>query len=370
MITAKIGEKFVNCFDGEHSRETLKTWADKGILKCPACNKEYEYCHGRVVRPYFRHKEKTDCIDKYSEPETNEHIQGKIALYNWIKEQNGISDVILEAWIPETRQRPDIAFKYNGKQYVFEFQCTPISTVYLERHELYQAAGITDIWILGTEKYLDENARGKYIEKYAVGHYDVNKDCFVDIKGVITKEDLPYKSFVPYPVNVVLNDLVFIGKLKLKPEIIETYFEEDKKIWFKEKQFEETGKKTQAIFEKCNHLCSQYENLWHKHELSIFYGTIYNPNDEYRVGIKFWCKYTGELYFYIYLDKVVVYNSYIYKVLRWRVHKGSTTAEGYRKIDQFEYKDLDDLYSKITTYIGDRIRTRMYGLDWRSNING
>lgn len=31
MITAKIGEQYVNCFDGEHSRETLKTWAEKEI---------------------------------------------------------------------------------------------------------------------------------------------------------------------------------------------------------------------------------------------------------------------------------------------------------------------------------------------------
>ena len=370
MITAKIGEKFVNCFDGEHSRETLKTWADKGILKCPACGKEYEYCHGRVVRPYFRHKEKTDCVDKYSEPETNEHIQGKIALYNWIKEQDDITDVILEAWIPETKQRPDIAFKYNGEQYVFEFQCSPISTVYLERHELYQTAGIKDIWILGTEKYSNKYARGKYIEQYAVGHYDVSAGVFIDIKDVVTEDDLPYKSFIPYPKNVVLDNLVFIGKFKLKAGIIETYFEEDKENWLREKQLEETGKKTRSIFDRCSQLHKQYGNLWHKHELSVFYGTVYSLNDDYRVGVRFWCKYTGELYFYIHFDKVVVYKTYIYKSLKWRVHKGNNRVKGYKKVDQFEYESLDEMYSKITACIGEEIRKGLYGLDWRNDING
>ena len=50
---AKIGEKIVNCFDGEHSRETLKTWADKGILKCPACGKEYAGLFIRLAGVYF-----------------------------------------------------------------------------------------------------------------------------------------------------------------------------------------------------------------------------------------------------------------------------------------------------------------------------
>lgn len=378
MITAKIGEKFVNCFDGEHSRETLKTWADKGILKCPACNKEYEYCHGRVVRPYFRHKEKTDCIDKYSELETNEHIQGKIALYNWIKKQDGVTDVVLEAWIPETRQRPDIAFKYNDEQYVFEFQCSPISTINLERHELYQTAGIKDIWILGTEKYFNKYSRGKYIEQYAIGHYNVNENCFIDIKDIVTKNDLPYKSFTPYPENVVFDDLIFVGKFKLKPEIIKTYFEKDKENWLREKQLEEMGKKTQIIFDRCSQMYKQYDNLWYKHELSVFYGTVYGLNDDYRVGVRFWCKYTGDLYFFIHTDRVDVCNTYEYKKPYYgtsskgygRVRKGWNTAQGYNRIDQFEYKDLDELYFKITTYIGDKIRTRMYGLDWRSDING
>ena len=54
----------------------LKKWSKKKILLCPACGKPYEYCHGEVKTPYFRHMDKTECEDKYSESETEEHLNG------------------------------------------------------------------------------------------------------------------------------------------------------------------------------------------------------------------------------------------------------------------------------------------------------
>lgn len=152
MLTCKVGETIINCFDGTYDKYTLKQWSDKGILKCPVCNGEYEYCHGEYILPYFRHKEK-QCDGYYYEPETDEHMNGKIKLYNWIKQQDGVTNCKLEAWIPETKQRPDIYFEYKNKKYVIEFQCTPIATEYKKRHELYKLNNINDIWILGTDKY-------------------------------------------------------------------------------------------------------------------------------------------------------------------------------------------------------------------------
>lgn len=160
MITCKVGENIINCYDGIHSKEQLKKWAGKNILICPVCGKPYEYCHGKVKSPYFRHKEKDACEDKYSEAETQEHILGKRRLFEWVKNQTGVTNAILEGWIPETKQRPDIMFKYNGKQYVIEYQCTPISSEYYERHDLYKVAGIIDIWICGLEKYFQYYHKG------------------------------------------------------------------------------------------------------------------------------------------------------------------------------------------------------------------
>lgn len=178
MITAQIGENIINCYDGKYSKEELKTWASKNVIKCPVCDKPYEYCHGLINTPYFRHKDKAECEYAYAEAETEEHIGGKIALYEWIRKQKGVTNAILEAWLPDTKQRPDIMFEYEGRRYVIEYQCSPISTEFLERHNLYQASGIEDIWVCGTEKYMQEGMRIKEIEKWAYGYYSVQTGLF------------------------------------------------------------------------------------------------------------------------------------------------------------------------------------------------
>lgn len=116
------------------------------------------------------------CIGIYSEPETEEHKNGKIALYKWALTQDELTDVVLEGWIPGTRQRPDLMFKYMDTQYVIEFQCSPICTEFHERHELYQAGGVIDIWITGTEKYNFKSyrRRGFTIEQFSTAFFDVS----------------------------------------------------------------------------------------------------------------------------------------------------------------------------------------------------
>lgn len=187
MLSCLLNNQRINIFDEKYNKEQLKKWSNKNILICPACGNPYEYCHGRVISPYFRHKNKNHCEDKYSEPETEEHIQGKRDLYEWIKKQPGVTDVILEGWIPETKQRPDIMFKYNSEQCVIEYQCSPISTEYHERHELYQAANIKDVWICGAQKYFqcyhhgNGDKRINELEKESRVYYNINNKCIFTI---------------------------------------------------------------------------------------------------------------------------------------------------------------------------------------------
>lgn len=253
ILSCLLNGQRINCFDGIYNRDQLKKWSEKGILLCPACGKPYEYCHGRVIQPYFRHKDKNQCEDKYSEPETEEHLQGKRDLYEWIKRQDNVTDVILEGWIPETKQRPDIMFKYNGNQCVIEYQCSPISSMYYERHELYQAAGIEDVWICGADKYfqcyhkgkgvkrlneLEDNTRKYYDPKTRLLFYiDSNLRCkySVDLKGLyilnnlskyniykanafyIKDDSLNYISHTYYKSNRVgwVTDYTYIGNNSL-----------------------------------------------------------------------------------------------------------------------------------------------------------
>ena len=171
MLSCLLNGERINCCDGQHSKEQLKKWASKKILMCPACGKPYEYCHGKVKTPYFRHMDKDQCEDRFSEPETEEHLKGKMDLYEWLKKQPGVTNCILEGWLATTKQRPDIMFKYNGQQCVLEYQCSPISSEYYERHELYKAAGIKDFWVLGINKYFTNTSRKKHIQNIAIGHY-------------------------------------------------------------------------------------------------------------------------------------------------------------------------------------------------------
>lgn len=192
ILTCKLGDKNINCIDGKYNKEQLKKWSSKNILKCPVCSKSYEYCHGVVKMPYFRHKEKVVCTVKYSERETEEHLLGKRDLYEWISHQKGVSNVILEAWIPETKQRPDIMFIYKGEKWVIEYQCSPIVKEYFERHDLYQAAGIRDIWICGSKNYLKSNMRIKELEKYCEGYYNPYNQQFIfsddyELRSIISK---------------------------------------------------------------------------------------------------------------------------------------------------------------------------------------
>lgn len=231
ILTCNIGERTINCFDGSYSKDELKKWSSKNILKCPVCNKTYEYCHGQIAIPYFRHKDKVECNYKYCEPETGEHLKGKRDIYKWLVMQKNVTEVTLEAWLPDTHQRPDIMFKCDGDKYVIEYQCSPIATEYFERHALYQAAGIHDIWICGTEKFLQSNMRIKTLENYCAGYYDSKNKHFIfnyqhqELEDVIESTTLKSKvstnkcfykqDLICHPI--LLSDIVLIdGNLRFK----------------------------------------------------------------------------------------------------------------------------------------------------------
>lgn len=227
LITCKLNGVVINCFDDQYTKEQLKEFSLNGELVCPDCNRKYEYCHGRINLPYFRHKEKTDCLDYFSETETEEHINGKTKLYKWllsISEEVGLKNIKLEHYIKEAKQKPDIYFEKDEKRFVIEYQCTPIATEYLVRHELYQKQGIIDIWVLGCKKYGDIwNGKRKIQENN--NHYDSQTDTFY-FKNI----DL-ITGFKYYPLKKAkiynLKDLCFQNdNFSLNKKIIQEYEKE------------------------------------------------------------------------------------------------------------------------------------------------
>lgn len=205
MITSKMGNKIINCFDGFMGKDELKSLSKSNKLICPDCGALYEYCHGNIIPPYFRHKDKTKCMGYYSESETEEHIKGKTDIYKWlvsISKECNLKNVILEHYISETKQKPDIYFEQDDKRYVIEYQCTPIASEYLERRKLYRENGIIDIWILGKLKY----SGYKHIELYEHPYYNPfdgiaefrSPSEFVDSNKIINK------AIPKYPLTEVL----------------------------------------------------------------------------------------------------------------------------------------------------------------------
>lgn len=104
------------------------------------------------------------------------------------KKQDDVTNAILEGWIPETKQRPDIMFEYKNKKYVIEYQCSPIATEYIERHNLYKSSGINDIWICGTKKYLGRNKRLNTLEKEVKIYYDYKTKMLYKLDDISERE--------------------------------------------------------------------------------------------------------------------------------------------------------------------------------------
>lgn len=200
--------------------------------------------------------DKTECEDKYSESETEEHLNGKRDLFEWIKKQKGVTNAILEGWIPETKQRPDIMFEYYGKKYVIEYQCSPIATEYVERHKLYKISGIIDIWIAGYEKYFKQNSRHKFLEDYIEGYYNPKTNNF--IIGDKTKQGMFIKKISGRNI-FKLNSFVFCNTSIIYKIYIGKNFDELYSIHLNRIQY------------KNNQYLSKYQDVKNKLELSKKY---------------------------------------------------------------------------------------------------
>jgi competence CoiA-like predicted nuclease len=112
------------------------------------------YKHGKIKVPHFAHEKDNTCDYIYHENETNEHIKGKVFLYDWVKKIPEVTYSKLEAWLPDTKQKPDIYFEIGATKYVIEYQCTPITIdEFNTRHGLYELSDINDIWFFGFDKY-------------------------------------------------------------------------------------------------------------------------------------------------------------------------------------------------------------------------
>lgn len=114
---------------------------------CPICGEIVILKLGDKRIWHFSHQKEASCPQNY-ERESAYHMAGKLQLYHWLTGK-GLA-AVLEEFIPNCRQRADIAFKVGSKKYAIEYQCSPISEVLFKaRTKGYFSSGITPIWIMG-----------------------------------------------------------------------------------------------------------------------------------------------------------------------------------------------------------------------------
>lgn len=87
---------------------------------------------------HFYHERHVEC-SFVGEPETQEHLGGKLAIYHWLKKKYPNAYVALEERIAKTNQIADVYADFgNGHKFAFEIN---VRNKRLERRKLYEKRG-------------------------------------------------------------------------------------------------------------------------------------------------------------------------------------------------------------------------------------
>ena len=129
------------------SKEELDDYRKQEFF-CPCCQSRVNVKAGAIKLPHFAHSRNQSC-NYTAEPESEEHMKGKLHLYEWLRKQG--LQVELEKYLPELQQRPDLFLKWNNEQYAIEFQCSIIPLEQIkQRTRNYIRYRIVPIWILNS----------------------------------------------------------------------------------------------------------------------------------------------------------------------------------------------------------------------------
>lgn len=149
IAESRDGQRYCSFEEEEH---LMRSFSQSKSLLCPECATVVKFRAG-TKKPHFAHHTVCTNPNPYSEPESETHRTGKILLYTWLKGLFPKSEVHLEFYLSETKQRSDIMVLHpDGEKWAFEFQCSKIvGAIWSERHELYKSAHVRDYWILNHE---------------------------------------------------------------------------------------------------------------------------------------------------------------------------------------------------------------------------
>ena len=134
----------------QFSREELQLLRQQQQFFCPQCQEPLQLKIGQIRIPHFSHFQQSECEALFSERESQTHLLGKQHLYE-LFERLALSPR-LEPYLPHIKQRPDLLFEYENRQFAIEFQYSNLQQeIFLERTVGYLSANITPIWIPHTQ---------------------------------------------------------------------------------------------------------------------------------------------------------------------------------------------------------------------------
>ncbi|MBX0313299.1 competence protein CoiA [Planococcus glaciei] len=138
----------------EEDKQDLRKLSKSKGLRCPYCERLVIFHGGSRRIHHFNHEPHVECTFT-GEPETQEHLNGKWLIYDWLKKKYPQAEVSLEKRIIETNQIADVYADFGeGRRFAFEIQCAELTTEeWLQRRKLYREANIRDIWLFGMKYY-------------------------------------------------------------------------------------------------------------------------------------------------------------------------------------------------------------------------
>ncbi|MEK4384890.1 competence protein CoiA family protein [Solibacillus sp. FSL W7-1464] len=175
---------------------------------CPQCKERLLLKAGQIKIPHFAHQKNSDCDSLFSEGESAAHLLGKQHLFQLFT--NLQVSPVLEPFLPQLQQRPDLLITVKDLQYAIEFQCSPIvPSSFQQRTTGYLNANITPVWILhtpekfkltGIAKISINHTNGQFIQQYKKQKflitYDVESKTFYYISNLIHLHKLQYFAVV------------------------------------------------------------------------------------------------------------------------------------------------------------------------------
>ena len=162
MLVALMNDQYIS-LTSDYTREQLLQLRKKQKFICPQCKSNLQLKVGKVKTPHFSHFRDANCHNLFSEGESETHLLGKLALYDFFKKAN--KNVVLEPYLATLSQRPDLLVQDRDSRYAIEFQCSTIdSDLVSKRTSGYIQHGIHPYWLLNTSgKYYEETNCTKMI---------------------------------------------------------------------------------------------------------------------------------------------------------------------------------------------------------------